>query len=101
MLGYQRQLKYRHADGSYSAFGDRDPSGSLWLTAFVVKSFAAARRYVHIDENDLQKSVGWLLSKQLENGCFPVVGTVLSKEMKVRLKEFNRGDGTFNRGSFV
>lgn len=28
--GYQRQLTYRHRDGSYSAFGERDASGSMW-----------------------------------------------------------------------
>lgn len=82
-IGYQRELTYRHADGSYSAFGKSDPEGSLWLTAFVVKSFAAARRYIHIDDKELQMSVGWLKSKQLENGCFPVVGTVLHKDLKV------------------
>lgn len=29
-VGYQRQLTYRHQDGSYSAFGERDTSGSMW-----------------------------------------------------------------------
>lgn len=81
--GYQRELNYRHADGSYSAFGKSDAQGSLWLTAFVVKSFAAARRYIHIDDAELQASVHWLTSKQLENGCFPIVGTVLHKDLKV------------------
>lgn len=28
--GYQRQLTYKHQDGSYSAFGERDASGSMW-----------------------------------------------------------------------
>lgn len=81
--GYQRERNYRHSDGSYSAFGNNDPEGSLWLTAFVVKSFAAARRYIHIDESELQTSLRWLQSKQLENGCFPVIGTVLHKDLKV------------------
>jgi len=80
--GYQRELTYRHPDGSFSAFGTRDPEGSLWLTAFVVKSLAAARRYIHIDEAELQLSAGWLMSKQLENGCFPRVGTVLHRDLK-------------------
>ena len=35
--GYQRILTYRHSDGSFSAFGAQDGSGSLWLTAFVLK----------------------------------------------------------------
>ena len=45
----------------------------MWLTAFVVKSFAQAKPYIFIDEEDLQKSIDWFESKQLENGCFPQV----------------------------
>jgi len=43
-LGYQRELTYQRNDGSFSAFGKRDPSGSMWLTAFVAKSFQKARQ---------------------------------------------------------
>eukprot|EP00066_Takifugu_rubripes_P011155 XP_003979617.2 PREDICTED: alpha-2-macroglobulin-P-like [Takifugu rubripes] len=39
--GYQRQLNYKHLDGSYSAFGIGD--GNTWLTAFVVRSFEKAK----------------------------------------------------------
>jgi len=28
--GYQREQTYRHKDGSYSAFGEHDSSGSTW-----------------------------------------------------------------------
>ena len=42
LTGYQRELTYRRTDGSFSAFGQRDKSGSLWLTAFVLKTFAQA-----------------------------------------------------------
>lgn len=70
-IGYQRELTYRHADGSYSAFGSSDKEGSSWLTAFVIKSFAQAKPFIHIDQNDLDKSIRWLTSTQLENGCFP------------------------------
>jgi len=31
LLGYQRELTYQRDDGSFSAFGNRDPSGSIWL----------------------------------------------------------------------
>ena len=30
LKGYQNELKYQHSDGSYSAFGRSDRSGSLW-----------------------------------------------------------------------
>ena len=29
--GYQRELTYQRDDGSFSAFGNRDPAGSMWL----------------------------------------------------------------------
>ncbi|MGH0181753.1 UNVERIFIED_CONTAM: hypothetical protein FKN15_024401 [Acipenser sinensis] len=31
LQGYQRQLTYKRQDGSYSAFGERDSSGSMWM----------------------------------------------------------------------
>jgi len=43
ITGYQRELTYRRSDGSFSAFGQSDEEGSLWLTSFVLKSFAEAR----------------------------------------------------------
>ncbi|RXG60417.1 Alpha-2-macroglobulin-like protein 1 [Armadillidium vulgare] len=80
--GYKRELKYRHRDGSFSAFGESDKSGSTWLTAFVLKSFAQARPYIKVEPNDLNVSKEWLKSKQLKNGCFESVGKVLHKGMK-------------------
>ncbi|XP_031563993.1 CD109 antigen-like [Actinia tenebrosa] len=75
--GYQRQQSYRHSDGSYSAFGRIDPEGSMWLTAFVVKSFAQAREYIYIDPRSLSQSLGWIARKQNKDGSFPTVGPVL------------------------
>ncbi|XP_067001260.2 alpha-2-macroglobulin-like protein 1 [Anabrus simplex] len=80
--GYQRELNYRHSDGSYSAFGSSDSEGSMWLTAFVVKSFAQARSHIFIDEKDLKISLQWIIKRQLENGCFPMVGQVFHKDIK-------------------
>ncbi|XP_008546856.1 alpha-2-macroglobulin-like protein 1 isoform X1 [Microplitis demolitor] len=90
--GYQRELNYRHPDGSYSAFGPQSSEstelgGSMWLTAFVVKSYAQARRYIHIDDRDLKLSVKWIYRKQLENGCFPVIGRIFHKDMKGGLQD--------------
>lgn len=31
-IGYQRELTYRHNDGSFSAFGMSDSNGSTWYT---------------------------------------------------------------------
>ncbi|XP_042229017.1 alpha-2-macroglobulin-P-like isoform X2 [Homarus americanus] len=80
--GYQRQLLYRRGDGSFSAFGNADPSGSTWLTAFVLKSFAQARQYIIIDESGLDETSAWLKMKQGKNGCFLSVGKVIHKDMK-------------------
>ncbi|XP_054012298.1 murinoglobulin-1-like isoform X1 [Hylaeus anthracinus] len=89
--GYQRELNYRHPDGSYSAFGPDSlgDGSSIWLTAFVLKSFSQARSLIHIDERELKLSVKWIVKKQLENGCFPVVGRVFHKEMKGGLQEYD------------
>ncbi|XP_076621496.1 alpha-2-macroglobulin-P isoform X2 [Colletes latitarsis] len=89
--GYQRELNYRHPDGSYSAFGPDSlgDGSSIWLTAFVLKSFAQARSLIHIDERELKLSVKWIVKQQLENGCFPVIGRVFHKEMKGGLQEYD------------
>jgi hypothetical protein len=34
--GYQQELTYRHSDGSFSAFGSSDPSGSTWLVRLLL-----------------------------------------------------------------
>ncbi|XP_064904467.1 alpha-2-macroglobulin isoform X5 [Columba livia] len=81
--GYQRQLNYKHPDGSYSTFGLRyGQPGNTWLTAFVLKSFAQARRYIFIDEKHIQDALVWLSYKQKENGCFHSSGTLLNNVMK-------------------
>ncbi len=30
LAGYQRELRYQHDDGPFSAFGNSDPAGSTW-----------------------------------------------------------------------
>ncbi|KFM57071.1 Murinoglobulin-1, partial [Stegodyphus mimosarum] len=80
--GYQRELLYRRNDGSYSAFGKADRKGSLWLTAFVLKSFGQARRFMDIDESDMFVSSQWILNRQLESGCFEPSGRIIHKDMK-------------------
>lgn len=80
--GYQRQLTYRHDDGSFSAFGKSDKSGSTWLTAFVTKSFIQARPYISIDENIIDGALQWLSSIQKSDGSFPEIGVVSHKDMQ-------------------
>ncbi|XP_072037591.1 uncharacterized protein [Amphiura filiformis] len=80
--GYQRQLKYRRQDASYSGFGTRDLVGSTWLTAFTVRTFAQASKYVYVDERDMNVSLNFLRAMQNEEtGCFRTQGRVAHKAM--------------------
>ena len=58
--GYQREMTYRHKDNSFSAFGQSDPHGSTWLTAFVVRSFKQAQRHVDISQKVIDQSIEFL-----------------------------------------
>ncbi|XP_030632003.1 alpha-2-macroglobulin [Chanos chanos] len=80
--GYQRELKYKHDDGSYSAFGKSDASGNTWLTAFVMKSFGGARPYVYVNSEDIDQAKAWLGRMQQKDGCFASVGKLLNNAMK-------------------
>ena len=81
VTGYQRELTYRRADGSFSAFGDSDPSGSLWLTAFVLKTFAQAEGLIFIDEEVLRSAADWILRHQRPDGSFEPVGFLHHQEL--------------------
>jgi CD109 antigen len=81
LTGYQRQLTYRRADASFSAFGQSDKEGSLWLTAFVLKTFAQARDLLYIDEQVLTTAREWIKRVQRPDGAFEPVGFVHHKEM--------------------
>lgn len=86
ITGYQRELTYRRTDGSFSAFGMNDPSGSLWLTAFVLKSFAQAKGIIYIDDSILDSAARWITSHQSGDGSFDQVGFVHHQEMLGGLK---------------
>ncbi|XP_030177594.1 alpha-2-macroglobulin-like isoform X3 [Lynx canadensis] len=82
--GYQRQLTYKHHDGSYSTFGEKygRNEGNTWLTAFVLKTFAQARAYIFIDEAHITQALTWLSQKQKDNGCFRSSGSLLNNAIK-------------------
>lgn len=81
ITGYQRELTYRRNDGSFSAFGQNDESGSLWLTAFVLKCFSQAKDLMYIDEGVLNDAANWITSHQKSDGSFDPVGFVHHQEM--------------------
>ncbi|XP_032998002.1 alpha-2-macroglobulin-like [Lacerta agilis] len=83
VAGYQRQLKFKGTDGSYSTFGQYNPGpGNTWLTAFTLKSFSRARPYIFVDEKHIQDAQAALAYSQKENGCFHGVGTLGNNRMK-------------------
>ena len=81
ITGYQRELTYRRGDGSFSAFGDNDAEGSLWLTAFVLKTFAQAQGLLYIDQDVLDGAAGWILNHQRADGSFEPVGFLHHQEL--------------------
>ncbi|XP_065195479.1 CD109 antigen-like [Sycon ciliatum] len=82
MSGYQRELRYWRNDYSFSAFGKRDKVGSLWLTAFVVKSFSQASPYIYVDPTVISKSLQFILRQQASAGSFQQVGMVHHSGLK-------------------
>ncbi len=81
LTGYQREMVYRHNDGAFSAFGNQDKEGSLWLTSFVLKTFAQAQEFVYIDPSVLNDASSWIVKTQQPDGSFKPVGLVLHQEM--------------------
>ncbi|KYO35579.1 alpha-2-macroglobulin isoform X2 [Alligator mississippiensis] len=80
--GYQKQMSYKHPDGSYSIFGSRDEEGNTWLTAFVYKCLAQGNRYIYIDSNVQEQTLVWLSGKQKPDGCFQSVGKLFNNALK-------------------
>ncbi|ERE67121.1 murinoglobulin-1-like protein [Cricetulus griseus] len=87
--GYQKELNYKHKDGSYSAFGDQhgQSQGNTWLTAFVLKSFAQARAFIFVDETHITHAFTWLSQQQQDNGCFRSSGSLFNNAMKGGVKD--------------
>ncbi|MEA1869409.1 MAG: alpha-2-macroglobulin family protein [Euryarchaeota archaeon] len=82
ITGYQRQLTFRHNDGSFSTFGEGGrEGGSLWLTAFVLDSFAGARAVTSIDDSVLADASDWICERQSKDGSWESVGFVCHQEM--------------------
>ncbi|XP_070508209.1 thioester-containing protein 1 allele R1-like [Chironomus tepperi] len=80
--GYQREFIFKRDDGSFSAFGKNDQSGSTWLTAFVARSFNQASKYITVDQNVISQSLAFLQNVQADDGSFPENGVVFHKAMQ-------------------
>ncbi|NXI47362.1 CD109 protein, partial [Galbula dea] len=80
--GYQRELLFQRDDGSFSAFGNEDPSGSTWLSAFVLRCFLQARPFIAIDPDVLVDTARWIVRHQKLNGEFHEPGKVLHSDLQ-------------------
>ncbi|KGL88563.1 CD109 antigen, partial [Charadrius vociferus] len=80
--GYQRELLFQRDDGSFSAFGNEDPSGSTWLSAFVLRCFLQARPFIDIDQDVLRDTAKWIVRHQKLNGEFHEPGKVLHSDLQ-------------------
>ncbi|NXT78645.1 A2ML1 protein, partial [Zapornia atra] len=85
--GYQRQLLYKHADGSYSAFGEGSEPGNTWLTALVLKTFSQARNFIHIDEQNIKDAASALIKSQTPSGCFKSEGKLFNNGLLGAVEE--------------
>lgn len=79
--GYQRELTFQRTDGSFSAFGNSDSEGSLWLTAFVLMTFSGARELMTIDEGMMDRTADWIVGHQATDGSWAPVGFLCHKDL--------------------
>ena len=84
--GYQRELTFQHKDGSFSAFGENDKVGSLWLTAFVLSTFSSARDVYPVDGTVIEKAATWIEGNQNEDGSFDQIGFLAHQDLMGGLK---------------
>ncbi|KAM6972916.1 CD109 antigen-like [Aplochiton taeniatus] len=87
MGGYQRQLSYQRDDGSFSAFGNSDTSGSTWLTAFVLRCFLQSRPFIQVDQSVMSTAMVWLVGHQGPQGSFTEPGRIVHTELQGGLED--------------
>uniref|UniRef100_A0A7M4F193 Alpha-macroglobulin-like TED domain-containing protein n=1 Tax=Crocodylus porosus TaxID=8502 RepID=A0A7M4F193_CROPO len=85
--GYQRQLRYKHTDGSYSAFGEGSGPGNTWLTALVLKTFSQAQHFIPIDERNIKDAASALATSQTPSGCFKSMGKLFNNGLMGAVEE--------------
>ncbi|XP_050401195.2 alpha-2-macroglobulin [Patella vulgata] len=81
IAGYQRELRYKRSDHSFSAFGQSDGDGSTWLTVFVAKCFHQASEFIFVDKLIISRALDWA-TIQYHRGSFRSRGRVIHGDMK-------------------
>ncbi|ESO00830.1 hypothetical protein HELRODRAFT_192438 [Helobdella robusta] len=84
LQGYQKELTYQRFDGSFSAFGNSDPAGSIWLSSMVIKVFRQAHDYIPIDDAKIAQTLNFIIPLQAADGSFaePPLGRVIHTDMQ-------------------
>ena len=80
--GFQNEMRYQRRDGSFSAFGDNDQSGSTWLTAYVVQYFYFAKNIISVDPRIILRGADFITLNQNEDGSFKEPGRVIHSDMQ-------------------
>ncbi|XP_076256034.1 thioester-containing protein 3 isoform X1 [Rhynchophorus ferrugineus] len=79
---YQKELTSKRSDGSFSPFGERDSSGNVWLTAYVVLSLKQAKQFIYVDDQIITTALEWLAKQQGTNGSFVEIGTIIHDDLQ-------------------
>ncbi|XP_034097633.1 CD109 antigen [Drosophila albomicans] len=87
-IGYQRQLSFMRADGSFSLFRSdwNNSASSVWLTSYCLRIFQEASFYewenfIWIDSTIIEKNMRWLLQHQTREGSFYEVTWLPDRKM--------------------
>uniref|UniRef100_A0A1I8MLC1 A-macroglobulin complement component n=1 Tax=Musca domestica TaxID=7370 RepID=A0A1I8MLC1_MUSDO len=85
-IGYQQQLTYRHDNGGYSVFGQRqDLEASTWLTAYTIRFFIKSLKYaIPIERHIIESGLDYLATAQREDGSFPYTGYLIDPSQQNR-----------------
>merc|ERR1719188_716799 len=76
-LGYQKQLAYKHGDGSFSPFGKSDLQGTVWLTSQTAGTLQGLSKFIDVDASVIEKALTWLVDRQDPNdGSFKETGAI-------------------------
>uniref|UniRef100_A0AAG5D6V6 TEP1-F n=2 Tax=Anopheles atroparvus TaxID=41427 RepID=A0AAG5D6V6_ANOAO len=79
--GYQNQMKYRQADGSFGVWQNK--GGSVFLTAFVANALQSASKYIpEVDIAMIATAFQWLAAKQSSSGHFVEVGSIIHQDLQ-------------------
>lgn len=81
-VGYQRQLNYKRSDGSFSAFGQADSNGSVWLTAYVLKTLQQAKSIITVDDKVIRRAANFIARFSRPEGSIEEVGMMHNKGLQ-------------------